>query len=68
MVGAKSKRPMKQSLRKKGRQMNPGSREAETVVVDVIEQSAPGVFTITEFEESEVPGQGWVETKGRREP
>ena len=48
--------------------MKPVIREAETVVVDVIEQSAPGVFTITEFEESEVPGQGWVETKGRREP
>jgi hypothetical protein len=41
--------------------------EAETVVVDVIEEPAPGVVTITEFEETKVPRGGWVETDGSRE-
>jgi hypothetical protein len=33
----------------------------------VIEQPAPGVITISEFEETQVPPRGWVETKGARE-
>jgi hypothetical protein len=41
-------------------------KSLETVVVDVIEEPAPGVITITEFEEK-VPSGGWVGTKGDRE-
>jgi hypothetical protein len=41
---------------------------AETVVVDVIEELAPGVTVVTEFEETQVPRRGWVETDGSREP
>jgi hypothetical protein len=42
-------------------------REAQTVVVDVIEEPAPGIITITEFEETRVPRQGCMETEGDRE-
>ena len=58
---AKSKRArVKNGTRKKvQRKKQPG---APTVVVDVIEKPAPGVITITEFEETEVregiPGRG----------
>jgi hypothetical protein len=43
--------------------MKSPSREVETV----IEGPAPGVITITEFEETQVPSRGWVGTKGDRE-
>jgi len=64
---AKSKRALKEALRKKRQRMISPSREIETVVVDVIEEPAPGVITITEFEETLVPPRGWVETKADRE-
>jgi hypothetical protein len=51
---------------RKRRQPSP-SHEIETVVVDVIEQPAPRVITITEFEETQVPPRDWLETKGARE-
>jgi hypothetical protein len=44
------------------------SREAQTVVVDVIEEPAPGVITITEYEETQVPRRGWMGTEGDGEP
>jgi hypothetical protein len=63
---AKPKSSGKKAARKKQQRMKSPSREVETVVVDVIEEPAPGVITITEFEE-QVPSRGWVETKGDRE-
>jgi hypothetical protein len=62
---AKLQRAVKKVTRKR-RQPSP-SHEIETVVVDVIEQPAPGVITITEFEETQVPPRDWLETKGARE-
>lgn len=38
-------------------------REVQTVVVDVIEEPAPGVITITEYEETQVPRESWVKTE-----
>ena len=39
--------------------MNPPSASTvETVTVDVIEEAAPGVVTITEFEETQVREEG----------
>ena len=64
---AKPKREMKEAARKKRQRMKSPIREIQTVVVDVIEEPAPGVITITEFEETQVPPRGWVETKGDRE-
>jgi hypothetical protein len=61
---AKPKRSVKKAARKKQRPMKSPSREVETVVVDVIEEPVPGVITVTEFEETQIPGRGWVETKG----
>ena len=63
---AKPKPATKKAARKKQQRIKPPSREVETVVVDVIEQPAPGVITITEFEE-QVPSRGWMGTKGDRE-
>jgi hypothetical protein len=34
--------------------MKPLGPEVETVVVDVIEQPAPGVITVTEIEETQI--------------
>jgi hypothetical protein len=48
---AKPKRP---AATKKVRAMKPSAPSVETVVVDVIEQPAPGVVTVTEVEETEV--------------
>jgi hypothetical protein len=59
---AKPKSATKNAARKKQQRM----KSLETVVVDVIEEPAPGVITITEFEEK-VPSRGWVGTKGDRE-
>ena|SRR5436190_8326601 len=46
---------MKRAVRKKERQMKPPGPGIETVVVDVIEESAPGVITVTEIEETQIP-------------
>ena len=35
--------------------MKPPGPEVETVVVDVIEEPAPGVITVTEIEETRIP-------------
>ena len=51
----------KKVARKSGqraRPVNPPSASVETVTVDVIEEAAPGVVTITEFEETEVREEG----------
>jgi hypothetical protein len=49
----------KQVARKRARPVNPPSASTvETVTVDVIEEAAPGVVTITEFEETEVREEG----------
>jgi hypothetical protein len=45
-----------------GRGENPPSTSTvESVTVDVIEEAAPGVITITEFEETEVREEGEVQ-------
>jgi hypothetical protein len=49
----------KQVARKRARPVKPPSTSTvETVTVDVIEEAAPGVITITEFEETEVREEG----------
>jgi hypothetical protein len=56
VAGAKPQCPAtKQAVRKKEQGMKPPGPEVETVVVDVIEEPAPGVITVTEFEETPVP-------------
>jgi hypothetical protein len=55
---------VKGASRKKQQRAKSPSREVDTVVVDVIEEPVPGVVTVTEFEETQIPGRGWVETKG----
>jgi hypothetical protein len=46
---------VKQIARKRARPVKPPSTSTvESVTVDVIEEPAPGVITITEFEETEV--------------
>jgi hypothetical protein len=45
----------KKAVRKKEPRMKPPGPEVETVVVDVIEEPAPGVITVTEFEETQIP-------------
>jgi hypothetical protein len=64
---AKPKSAGKKAAQKKQQRMKLPSRDVETVIVDVIEQPAPGVITVTEFEETQVPSRGWVGTKGDRE-
>jgi hypothetical protein len=39
----------------------PSTSTVESVTVDVIEEAAPGVITITEFEETEVREEGEVQ-------
>jgi hypothetical protein len=51
--------------RKKQQRMKSLGREAQTVVVDVIEEPAPGIITITEFEETRVPRQSLDGNRGR---
>jgi len=41
--------------RKKEQRMKPPGPGVETVVVDVIEEPAPGVITVTEIEETQIP-------------
>jgi hypothetical protein len=49
----------KKSAPKRARQMKrPNTPTVEAVTVDVIEEPAPGVVTITEFEETEVRKEG----------
>ena len=53
---AKPKRAAtKKAVRKKEQRMKPPGPEVETVVVDVIEEPAPGVITVTEIEETQIP-------------
>src|SRR5215470_11937477 len=53
---AKPKRvATKKAMRKKEQRMKPPSPAVETVVVDVIEEPLPGVKTVTEFEETQIP-------------
>jgi hypothetical protein len=49
LARAKSKRP---AATKKVRALKPSAPSVETVVVDVIEQPAPNVITVTEVEET----------------
>jgi hypothetical protein len=54
-AGAKPQRAStKKVTRKKERQMKPPGPGVETVVVDVIEEPAPGVITVTEIEETQI--------------
>jgi hypothetical protein len=53
--GKKTKRTTtKTKAPKRARAVKPMASGVETVVVDVIEQPAPGVITVTEFEETQV--------------
>ena len=45
----------KKAMRKKELRMKPPGPAVETVVVDVIEEPLPGVITVTEFEETQIP-------------
>jgi hypothetical protein len=60
LAKAGPKRPIaKKVARKRARPVKPPSASTvETVTVDVIEEAAPGVLTITEFEETEVREEG----------
>ena len=56
VAGVKPQRPAtKQAVRKKEQGMKPPGPEVETVVVDVIAEPAPGVITVTEIEETQIP-------------
>jgi hypothetical protein len=60
----RTKRAAKKVLRRKQQRAKSPSRDVETVVIDVIEEPVPGVITVTEFEETQIPGRGWAQTKG----
>jgi len=45
----------KKAVRKKDQRMKPPGPAVETVVVDLIEEPASGVITVTEFEETQIP-------------
>jgi hypothetical protein len=59
---AKAKRPSAKKLpRKKAGPLKPSiTPVVETTIVDVVQEPAPGVVTITEFEETDIrePGAG----------
>ena len=56
VAGAKPQHAAKKkAVRKKEQRMKPPGPAVETVVVDVIEEPAPGVITVTEFEETQIP-------------
>jgi hypothetical protein len=56
VAGAKPQRAArKEAVRKKEQGMKPPGPAVETVVVDVLEEPAPGVITVTEFEETQIP-------------
>ena len=55
VAGAKPQRAArKKAVRKKEQAMKPPGPEVEAVVVDVIEEPAPGVITVTEIEETQI--------------
>ena len=55
VAGAKSRRAArKKAVRKKEQGMKPPGPDLETVVVDVIEEPAPGVITVTGIEETQI--------------
>jgi len=56
---AKSKRA--DAKKKKIRAMKPVAPSVETVVLDVVEQPAPNVITVTEFEETTVTSRDETE-------
>jgi hypothetical protein len=64
-VRAKTKRAVTKKMPpKKARGVKPSTTPGvETVVADVVEQPAPGVITVTEFEETQVTRPGWEETE-----
>jgi len=47
----------KKAMRKKEHRKKPLGPAVETVAVDVIEEPAPGVITVTEFEETQIPAE-----------
>ena len=53
----------KKAARKKERRMKPPTPAVETTVVDVVEEPAPGVITVTEFEETKVTRPSLGETE-----
>jgi hypothetical protein len=57
---AKTKRPEAEKItRKKARSLKPPiTPVAETTIVDVVQEPAPGVITITEFEETDIRETG----------
>ena len=56
VAGVKPQRAArKKAVRKKEQGMKPPGPEVETVVVDVIEEPAPGVITVTEIEDTQIP-------------
>jgi hypothetical protein len=56
VAGAKPQRAArKKAVRKKEQRMKPPGPAVKTVVVDVIEEPAPGVITVTEFAETQIP-------------
>jgi hypothetical protein len=61
-AAAPKKQPPKTAAGKTPRQV--ADVPVETTIIDVIEEPVPGVVTVTEFEETQIPGRGWVETKG----
>jgi len=63
--GKTAKRPPARAKPKRAvaKKKKRGAPSVETVVVDVIEQPAPGVITVTEFEETEVTRPGGDETE-----
>ena len=62
VAGAKPKlAATKKAVQRKEQRKKPPRPAVETVVVDVIEEPAPGVITVTEIEETQIPA-------GRDEP
>jgi hypothetical protein len=55
-VVRKAKRPRPKNVtRREARPVKrPSTPVAETTIVDVVEESAPGVITITEFQETDI--------------
>jgi hypothetical protein len=68
LAKARPKRPVaKKVARKRARPVKPPSTSTvETVTVDVIEETAPGEITITEFEETEIREEGEVPDRLRK--
>jgi hypothetical protein len=56
VAGAKPKRAAtKKAVQKKEQRKKPPRPAVETVVVDMIEEPAPGVIAVTEIEETQIP-------------